>query len=423
MSRGVYYEFRTGAGRRENITISGCAAPEDVLARKAVIRKTADRLVKGGRPDRVRDICSQLGAAKSDKLLALIERSVKDLLATESAPPSSLLFRQHGMDWTSGRLRERFPDYVKKKASVRDDEEKLRLHINPIVGEMPIVSFRLEDAQRVMRQLPQGLSSATRRHVAQVMYRLMRLAVYPCKLIAHNPLPPGFLPKIDNAKAKQYLYPDEEAQLLRCVAVPLEYRIAYGILAREGMRAGELVGNTKEKIASLPWSAFDLKRGVIQLDRNKTRDPRAWALDESTKRALVKWQKLSPDEIFPTVDPNHFADRFRDHLIAAGVDRAELVAPATEQRRPIRAHDLRATFITVAFAQGKSEGWIQDRTGHTSSAMLNRYRRVARQFHELGLGPLGPMDRLIPELRTAGKAARGVENVSESSRPTRGKVA
>jgi hypothetical protein len=72
-----------------------------------------------------------------------------------------------------------------------------------------------------------------------------------------------------------------------------------------------------------------------------------------------------------------------------------------ETRQPIRLHDTRATFITIALANGRSEAWVQDRTGHRSSVMINRYRRAARTAAELGLGELAPLDRAIPELASA----------------------
>jgi hypothetical protein len=31
-------------------------------------------------------------------------------------------------------------------------------------------------------------------------------------------------------------------------------------------------------------------------------------------------------------------------------------------RQPVRAHDLRATFVTIALALGKTETWISDRS-------------------------------------------------------------
>ena len=71
----------------------------------------------------------------------------------------------------------------------------------------------------------------------------------------------------------------------------------------------------------------------------------------------------------------------------------------SDTRLPIRAHDLRGTFVTVALANGKTEAWVADRTGHRSSQMINTYRRTARTYAELGLGELEPMVEAIPELR------------------------
>jgi len=68
------------------------------------------------------------------------------------------------------------------------------------------------------------------------------------------------------------------------------------------------------------------------------------------------------------------------------LERAELKRPQlfelTESRRHIVVHDLRATFVTVSLAEGKSEAWITDRTGHTSSTMLYKYKRAARTHQQ-----------------------------------------
>ena len=79
----------------------------------------------------------------------------------------------------------------------------------------------------------------------------------------------------------------------------------------------------------------------------------------------------------------------------------------SEHRLRVRAHDLRATFVTLALAAGKSESWVADRTGHKSSAMINKYRRTARFASELGLGELAPLDQAVPELRGDGAAEEG----------------
>jgi integrase len=392
-----FVRVRTRNQAREYITISGCGSDAEVETRRTLIRKVAAQLVEGGRADRVKGFCLVLGEARTAKRIKQICASVEELLATESVSPESILFRDLALEWTSGGLHERFPDYVTKKDS-SDDKTRLRLYINPLVGDISIVNFKLEDGQKVMRKLPPAASSAQRRQVAQVMYKLLRYAVAPCGYREQSPLPVGFLPKIRGGKAKQYLYPDEEAAILRCTNIPIVYRMVYGVLAREGLRLGELIGNKKKKTPPIDWAEFDLVRGVVTLDKNKTNDARAWMLDPSTVRALRLWKKFSPRTPFPDADPNRLAPRFREHLELAFTVRPELTAPATSQRRPIRAHDLRATFVTIALANGKSESWIQDRTGHKSSAMINLYRRTSRTFADLQLGTLLPMDELIPEL-------------------------
>jgi hypothetical protein len=229
------------------------------------------------------------------------------------------------------------------------------------------------------------------------------MAVFPLQLIATNPLPPGFLPKLGSGKAKGWVYPDEDATLGASSNVAIEYRVFYGFLHREGPRVNEA--------ARLTWSDFDLDRGSVVLDVNKTNDPRAWALSPGVARGLRAWRMLlaqhgvstnGSDFVFvdlhgAPLSQRHSAERYREHLLAAGIDRAVLFE-RTDTRQQIRAHDTRATFVTVSLANGKSEAWVQDRTGHKSSLMINRYRRAARTAAELHLGDFTPLDEAIPEL-------------------------
>ncbi len=67
-------------------------------------------------------------------------------------------------------------------------------------------------------------------------------------------------------------------------------------------------------------------------------------------------------------------------------------AKRTTTRLALRAHDLRASFVTIALSLGRSEAWVTDRTGHRSHEMVKRYQRAARQASELNLGDWGPLD-------------------------------
>jgi hypothetical protein len=105
-------------------------------------------------------------------------------------------------------------------------------------------------------------------------------------------------------------------------------------------------------------------------------------------------------------DEAKLADTFRAHLKLAKVTRPELFKTTTA-RKQLTIHDLRGTFVTLALANGKTETWIMDRTGHKTSGMANRYRRAARSANELGLGELLPLDEAIPELRVGPKVGHG----------------
>jgi integrase len=264
------------------------------------------------------------------------------------------------------------------------------------VGDVRLGEFTLDHGMLAMSSLPKtARASATRRHYAQALHHLLALAVFPARTIATNPLPTGFMPKIVNRKAEVYLYPAEDALLLSCDAIPLADRLLYGFAHREGLRPLEM--------ALLQWRDLDLVNGTITLDKNKTDDPRAWALTDGVKQALLAYRNLSGDPdakqlVFAQVTPSGCRARlFRSHLKLAGITRPELFEE-NENRRPIWFRDTRATFVTVSLADGKTETWVADRIGHKSSNMINRYRRVSRTATELGLGTFEQLIEAIPEL-------------------------
>jgi integrase len=238
----------------------------------------------------------------------------------------------------------------------------------------------VEDAERAMANLPAtAKASATRRHYAQLIARVLALAVYPCKLLERSPLPRGFLPKVKATKSFQWLRPAEELALVTCPDVPFERRVLYWFLAREGCRLSEAL--------ALRWR--DVAGRVVQLGITKTDEPRTWAMRDDVALGLAALRGSAPDEtrIFVAPGLDKAAKTFRADLLLAGVRRPELHDRAPG-KHPIRLHDLRATFVTLALAAGRSETWVADRTGHRSSIMINRYRRAARTATELNLGEL-----------------------------------
>ncbi len=346
--------------------------------------------------------CATMTEARREETGAAISERERARAKAEMARSSATLgpkvtMRKFGEQWTKGDLHKKWPDHVPLKETAKQDGQRLELHVYPHVESVAVADFRLEDAELVMSKLPAGLTSATRRHIAQLMHRLMALAVYPARIRQANPLPKGFMPRVKRVKAFSYPYPAEVAVLEEHKETLLVERIYFGFLAREGMREGEALG--------LDWPDVDLALGTVKLDVNKTDDPRTWKLGDDVAEALRRWWILtgSPKTgpVFRVgkerLDAGHLADRLRAALRAAGVTRPELFEH-TKRRQQVRVHDLRSAFVTIALATGKSETWVADRTGHKSSVMINRYRRAARTAAELGLGWFKPMQDTIPEL-------------------------
>ncbi len=200
-----------------------------------------------------------------------------------------------------------------------------------------------------MGRMPRRARAATRRHVARCMSKVLSLAVYPGRHLAasHDPARVDAeaerIPK--SSKAKACLYPEEDAKLMGCTAVAIERRLAYGTLAREGMRASEP--------RRLQWRDIDLERGRVRLDENKTSDPRAWALSADVVRTLEWWKKKTggePDDLSSWVSisvtaPGGLPRRRRVRPDPARVVDQPMRRPAHGRRHSLRA--LRAIQVTA----------------------------------------------------------------------------
>ena len=393
----------TIARERHEIVLSTCKEADEDKAqeRSTLLADVAARLVAAGRADVTLPLI-QRAAARDGKALADVIEAAKRLVAGDSSPASTFVtFGEFAERWTSGKLAKQYPDHV-RSGDRKHDAARLATYVLPIVGSVALRDFNLDHADAVMSAIPSTLARATRRHVAQVMNRVLTLAAFPGRVIERSPLPKGYMPQLGKLKAMTCLYPDEDRKLLGATSIDLAHRLLYGVLAREGMRRSEA--------GRMTWSSVDLDRGAIRLDVNKTDDPRAWAADPGVVRALSTYRRLyapdarPEDAVFAAVAGlvhdrgGEIVETFRSHLGEAGIDRPELFE-RSDVRQPIRLHDLRATFVTTSLAIGKSETWVSDRTGHRSTVMIARYRRTARQFAELDLGPLSLLDVAIPELR------------------------
>lgn len=435
--RGRWYaKITIGPKQRRNVALPACTDAPAADARRVILADLAVKLRSAGVAlETAVKLLTEAGARTGkalEQLLATAGRLCRGELAPKApakVKATGSTFADVGRRWTSGELTIEFPDHATKKRGWDRDRQRMERYVYPLVGDVAIADFTLDHAEAVMRSLPpeRVKTAATRRQIAQLLHRVLALAVFPLRLRASSPIPRGFMPKIGAPKAKGWIYPSEDAALLAAPAVPLHWRVLYGFLDREGMRVSEAIGLTLADV--------DLDRGAVRLDQNKTDDARTWALSPGVPEALRAWlARRGPNLprsalLFVDTDDKrleghrgNMARQFRDHLLAAGVTREELFTRSAT-RQQIRIHDTRSTFITIALANDRTESWVADRTGHKSSAMINRYRRGARMAAELGLGELQRLDLAIPELRApAGESGGGGDGEAPAGQVSTGSV-
>jgi integrase len=405
-SRGKLFLHITDRPQHRTSELCGpwCLSLDEAKARARRVQSWVNRLRLAGETSSIVTAIEQGALADDEETLSKIGVRVDaltsgtgfDRIESKDGPVTFQTFAER---WTGGELARLYPDHVEVKASVADDIERLTKHVYPHVGGVLLAKFARGDADRIMMNLPAALKKSTRRHVAQLVSRVLHLAVFT-EAIAHHPLPRGWLPKVPNTStiAKESLLPSEEAKLLAGrspegkTVVPLEYRVAYLFLHREGMRKGEA-----EKLV---WPDLDLERGMVALDENKTDRPRSWVLDAGVASALSQWKAIqggrkASGAVFTGVQWGQLAHVYRRHCEAVGITRGRLFERKANKLQ-LRAHDMRAFFITSGMFAGRDALWITDRSGHTTLGMLRTYERDVRRWRELGEAP-APAELAIPE--------------------------
>ena len=391
---------------RRDFALTTCRTEAEAVERCKALAGMAARLRRAGQVDQIVPISTMGAKARAGRPWDAVVQAV-DVLCAGAArdrnAPEVPTVADFCDEWTSGRLHARYADHVTKKkpSSVTRDEGIVGKYIKPVLDGVRMNEVTLAHCEAVMANVPAGLSPSSRRHVAQALCKVLAYAVYPCRYLSASPVPKGWLPKGGKPKAMQCVRPTEDAAHLANTSLPLWRRLFFGVDRREGLRV--------EELASLRMRDLDLKLGLVRLDVNKTSSPRAWALApdvaEALRRYVAKYRPgtgpddhLIVDETTYRIDCLRLAAQQRADLKTSGVTRVELHEDGTN-RRKLRAHDARASFVTEALARGKSEAWLMDRGGWTTSAMLNRYRRASRTWGELNLGTWTPLHEAIPELR------------------------
>ncbi len=332
------------------------------------------------------------------------------------APGGYRTFRDVAEAWVSGKLTELYPDsklLPPKEQKGRSDDRTAVSIFYPALGSKALADITHADLDEARRAIPRDLHPNTRRGYLVRLRSVFRIAAGPLRLITS--VPEIDIPRRVPSNLFGYLYPQEEALLIGCTRVPLVYRVLYGYLARNGCRITETL--------RLTWDHVDLETGDIHIDKRwtKTRRARRWVLDSDVLEALEAWfiESKRPQgsaRVFPGRQKARLSSatvrkRFIEDLKEAGVSRRSILEGA-DGIDPLRVHDLRASFVTLALRAGKPLKWIMTRTGHESLGVMKGYDRLVQDAEEHRLPAwFTHMARAIPEFT---RHAKGGPRVGQS---------
>lgn len=406
---GFEVRLRYGKGKRDRFLLA--TTDKDIAAeREPRIEAMARKLAAAGDGPRALLLLREAAAAAGDaKRFAAVERVVNKLVAEAGVVPPTApasgpsTFRDVVELWTSGKLREQYPDVVRPKtdAGRKIDLNTLAVFL-PALGGLAMVDITDEDIVKAKAAIPKGIDPDTRRIYLVRLRTAFRYAKRPLKLITHVPVELDELPPLKKRNLFWFMYPEEDAMLAACTKIPLCFRVLYAWLNRNGTRITETLKLTHDHL--------DLKRGRVRLEAEwtKTKRARFWDLEHDVHLAMRAWfeadgKPKGTDRVFhstrgKTVHGVTIRDRFLSDLRLAGVDREEIFVTTPGSRR-LRLYDTRATFCTMARRRGMPDSWITDRSGHDDPGQLKKYVRFMRHADEQGLAKwFAPMHEAIPEL-------------------------
>jgi integrase len=385
---GAIFEYQTRAGLR--YAIKWREQQEDGTERQ-VLRRTT----RAGQPMTTR----KQAAEELGSILVKIREGAY-------VTPSKITTGQWLAEWLKG---------LRVAPSTRSSYAKnIRLHLVPTLGQVPLARLTgakidglYRDLERSGRQdhaSGDGLSARTVRYIHTILKAALREAVAQGLLVS-NPADKAHPPSAKEARPPE-MHPWKAEQLATFLGWASEHGcadlMAWQVLAFSGARRGEVL--------ALRWRDLDVERRKLSIRRSvglvrtkgegaklvegttKTGKSRIVELDRRTVEALRRYRvarasldlRLARDDalIFGTLEgghrhPERFSRTFSEALARCVRDLGDETPP------PIRVHDLRHGWATMALEAGVHPRVVQEQLGHTNiSITLGIYSHVIEGLGE-----------------------------------------
>ncbi len=339
--------------------------------RRWVVLPSGERVKIGGKaPLNTKDSALRAEREHVQRLL-----SPPPIIETPAAMPT---VRQYTEQWVARREELGL-------TSVGDDEARLRLHVFPVIGDMPMGDVKPRHMRDLILALRSGgnLAARTILKTSGTLHSMFKSAFVE-ELITSNPVvfEPGVLPKKadkDPEWRHQAIYTRDEIEaLISDDRIPADRRMLYAFKCLAALRHGE--------VAELLWRQLDTStkpQGRINLGKTKSGVPRAVPIHPTLAKMLATWklagwfntygrQPTADDLVVPTLTlkPRISTESQDALVIDLKILKLRVEAGKHMDRR---GHDLRRTFVSLAQADGARRDVIEWGTHGPRGDIMSMY--------------------------------------------------
>ena len=290
----------------------------------------------------------------------------------------------------------------------RGYEDRIRLHIVPEIGNIPLNKLTQNDLQQFYARLKKsGRKAHTERFGEGLSDRMVRMCHATCRTALEKAVQDGLIRtnpaigcKLPPKKAREMQVLDrEELQRFLIQAQAEGYYELFLLDLATGLRRGELM--------ALQWDDLDFETGVLNVNKQVYQVNGELQFSEPKTKNAIRKLVLPPSvvevlrEYRKTVDSHWMfpSPVKEDRPLTPGVVRKRLQLILEHAGcKQVRFHDLRHTFATLALQNGMDVKTLSAMLGHVSAAttldiythITDDMQRAAAANIDRGIGKAAP---------------------------------
>lgn len=270
---------------------------------------------------------------------------------------------------------------AKRESSWATDARKLRRHILPLLGDMPVRSLSKRDIELAQARIAGGETAVDERTKSRgraivkggrgaARSSIMSLSACLSWAVGQEILEsnPCVRVKKERARTRERFLSTREAAELFKVMEQMEERGRLSPIFGDIIRLLLLTGARKTEIQELSWSEVDLDGGLIRLSRERSKTGEKVVVLGNLAVELLRRRRRKSAFVFPS----SLAPGRPTSGIQKAWERVRKEANLTD----VRIHDLRHSFASFAAARGASLVVIGKALGHAQASSTHRYTHL-----------------------------------------------